>query len=368
MSSIEISNLTKSFVHDKSDNVVLDCLNLKVNKGEFLVVLGASGTGKSTLLRVISGLEIQDSGHVLFNDDIVDQVSVGHRNVGMVFQSYALYPHLTVFENIAFGIRYRANNNNRKDRLSVDDMAEALSLSKVLNYYPSQLSGGQRQRVAIGRALIAKPEILLFDEPLSNLDVSLRNKLRAQISKHHNAFQTTTIYITHDQKEAMALADRIAVLNKGKVEQVGAPQELYNAPKTRYIAGFLGESEMNFFDVAIDDNDNDCISVLLATKSIQTTISQEKSKRLESCLSITLGIRPEHILVDSEGELTGVIEALEYLGANYLAHIKLDSINAIVQVKVNSDKVLLLGTQISLTFLSEHIHLFDGDGISLYYS
>jgi ABC-type sugar transport system ATPase subunit len=367
MSIIEVSNLSKTFDVNGTNHVVLNDLNFKAEQGEFLVVVGASGVGKSTLLRIISGLDKQDTGDIIFDDEVVNQLPANQRNVGMVFQSFALYPHLNAYENIAFGCRYKKGfASNEKKKNLIKDIAETLDLSDVLEHYPSQLSGGQQQRVAIGRAWIAEPSVMLFDEPLSSLDVSLRNKLRLQIETFHRRYQSTTIYITHDQKEAMTLADRIVVLHKGKVEQVGTPEALYNEPKTKYVAGFLGEPSMNFFDVTIDYGCKSLIDVKLNQYKLSTTIPVNKPM-MERCdwHKVTLGIRPEHIVIDESGSMKGSIEKIEYFGAYSIVHIKLEQSDEVVRAKEDTGQILSIGADVSLLLPPERIHLFNNNGISL---
>jgi multiple sugar transport system ATP-binding protein len=367
MSSIEISNLTKSFIHNGKDNVVLDSLNLKVEQGDFLVILGASGTGKSTLLRIISGLEKHDAGHILFDNDIVDDVSTGDRNVGMVFQSYALYPHLNVFENIAFGIRYREKYSTGEIKERVNSIADILELENILEYYPKQLSGGQQQRVAIGRALIVQPKVLLFDEPLSNLDSSLRMKLRLKIAEYHRFYQSTTIYVTHDQQEAMALADKVVVMNKGKIEQIGTPQELYEKPYTKFVANFLGSPPMNFISAKLSKNND---NYFVVNGDGQPIFMEKASLSLSNGTpsmnnSVFIGIRPEHVKIDESGGLKGVVESIDYLGSDSIAFIRLELSGDLIQVRMNKLQSVSTGEAVSLDFPSKYIHVFDENGKSL---
>ncbi|TDF41961.1 ABC transporter ATP-binding protein [Alteromonadaceae bacterium M269] len=367
MSSIKISNLSMSYTHKHESVTVLNELNLNIEQGEFVVVLGASGTGKSTLLRLISGLEKQERGHIAFDERIIDDVPSGDRNVGMVFQSYALYPHLTVRGNIAFGIRYREQLNDKELMAKVDEIAEILELQAVLEYFPRQLSGGQQQRVAIGRALIATPKVLLFDEPLSNVDSGLRTKLRQEIAKYQQHYQTTTLYVTHDQEEAMTLADRIVVMNHGRVEQIGTPRELYEKPRTQFVASFLGSPPMNFLKARIQKNYNgklvaniDNQYVILENDNLNLT-----SRSISENQSIVLGIRPEHVCINKAGMLKGVVRNIDYLGPDSIAYIKLNKGSNLIQVKVSEKRPLSLGENATLLFSIKYIHLFDISGKSL---
>ena len=241
MADLHLTNIHKSY--DKTE--VISNLDLTIKSGEFMVFVGPSGCGKSTLLRMIAGLEDISSGTLMINDEIVNDVVPAERGVAMVFQSYALYPHMTVFDNMAFGLRQSKTPKPEIER-RVQGAATILQITDYLDRLPKHLSGGQRQRVAIGRAIVRDPKVFLFDEPLSNLDAALRVQTRIEIAKLHNDLDATMIYVTHDQVEAMTLADRIVVLNAGNIEQVGTPLELYNSPANKFVAGFIGSPKMNF--------------------------------------------------------------------------------------------------------------------------
>ncbi len=247
MSSVILKNLVKSYDGKKN---IIDDINLDINDKEFIVLVGSSGCGKSTILRLISGLEEITSGEVLIDNKIVNNVPPKDRDIAFVFQSYALYPHMSVYDNIAFGLKMRKFSKEEIDK-KVHEVAKSLNLEELLDRKPRQLSGGQRQRVALGRAIVRNPKVFLMDEPLSNLDANLRVQMRTEIKKLHQKLQTTFIYVTHDQTEALTMGDRIVVLDKGKIQQADTPDEIYNNPKNKFVAGFIGQ--MNFIEVEIKD-------------------------------------------------------------------------------------------------------------------
>ncbi|WP_313681693.1 sn-glycerol-3-phosphate ABC transporter ATP-binding protein UgpC, partial [Pantoea sp.] len=259
MSNIRLRNVTKRF----GDTVTLHNVNLSIEDGEFAVFVGPSGCGKSTMLRMIAGLEEVSEGEVLIGDEVMNDISPAHRGVSMVFQSYALYPHMTVAENIGYGLK--VNKVPKEEiRRQVDMVARTLQLSHLLDRKPKQLSGGQRQRVAIGRAIVRNPRVFMFDEPLSNLDAELRVEMRLHIARLHQELKTTMVYVTHDQVEAMTLADKIVVMNDGNVEQMGSPMELYYNPKNRFVAGFIGSPKMNFLPATVKAWQPGELTVMLA--------------------------------------------------------------------------------------------------------
>jgi lactose/L-arabinose transport system ATP-binding protein len=314
MLSLSLSKVTKSF----SNLTVIKSADLQIEAGQFVVFVGPSGCGKSTLLRLIAGLEPVTSGDIVIGDRNVTHLPPIERKVAMVFQSYALYPHMSVGDNIAFGLKIAGMP--KAERLAkARDAARLLQLEPLLDRKPKQLSGGQRQRVAIGRAIVKKPGIFLFDEPLSNLDAELRVQMRLELAKLHQDLQATMIYVTHDQVEAMTLADRIVVLRDGMIEQIGAPLELYNNPKNEFVAGFLGSPKMNFFDGVVEGDAGDAVRVTVpdlggATITIDRTGAPRLSER-----NVRLGIRPEAISISPGGAITGRVEVAERLGnVNYI--------------------------------------------------
>ena len=289
MANIELKNIEKSF----GNNKVINNFNIKINDGEFIVLVGPSGCGKSTLLRMISGLESVDKGEIHLDNKIINNLIPSKRGIAMVFQSYALYPHMNVYENMSFGLKTEKLEKNEIDK-KVKDAAKTLQIEDLLERKPRQLSGGQRQRVAIGRAITRNPKLFLFDEPLSNLDAALRSEMRVEISKLHKQLNTNMIYVTHDQVEAMTLADKIVILNNGNVEQVGTPDEIYNNPSNIFVAEFIGMPKMNILKNGID--------YVLKELNLET--------------DAYLGIRPEHINTNGDGEikLDIKVDLIENLG------------------------------------------------------
>ena len=289
MASVTYKNVWKKF----GDVVALQDLSISVEDKEFLVLVGPSGCGKTTALRCLAGLEEITEGEVLIADQVVNDIAPKDRDIAMVFQSYALYPHMSVYDNMAFGLKLRKVHKDEIKR-RVEEAAEILGIEGLLNRKPKELSGGQRQRVAVGRAIVREPKVFLFDEPLSNLDAKLRVQTRTQISKLHKRLQTTFIYVTHDQTEAMTMASRIAVLNKGVLQQMDTPQQLYDFPANLFVAGFIGSPSMNFFEGKLIKEGNDMVIDLT---SIKLKVPKERQKVFESLVNqeVIFGIRPEDI-------------------------------------------------------------------------
>ena len=305
------------------DTTVIHGVDLDVGDGEFVVFVGPSGCGKSTLLRMISGLEPVSGGDLWIDERRVNDVSAADRGLAMVFQSYALYPHMTVYQNMAFGLE-----NIRTPRAQIDSKVQAaaklLQLDPLLERRPRQLSGGQRQRVAIGRAIVREPSIFLFDEPLSNLDAELRVQMRSEITALHRRLRTTMIYVTHDQVEAMTMADKIVVLRGGRVEQVGAPLDLYNRPANRFVAGFIGSPRMNFVSARVLEAQGERVHVAL--KGGGEATFRVRSDGVSAGEDLTVGVRPEHAaLGEGEVPLDATVEAVEQLGAVCLMYCVLPS-------------------------------------------
>jgi multiple sugar transport system ATP-binding protein len=292
MASVELSHVRKTY----GALEVIHGVSLSIAEGEFIALVGPSGCGKSTLLRMIAGLEDISDGEVLIGGNVVNSLTPRERNIAMVFQSYALYPHMTVAENMGFNLKLSGVAKPEIKKL-VGEAARMLALDDLLDRKPSQLSGGQRQRVAMGRAIVRNPAVFLFDEPLSNLDAKLRVQMRTEIKTLHQKVGTTSVYVTHDQIEAMTLADRIVVLNAGRVEQVGTPLELYRNPANLFVAGFIGSPAMNFLDATVEGNGG----LPAARLSDGTSIHIAAGRRVEPGKRVRLGIRPEHILVDTSG-------------------------------------------------------------------
>ena len=352
MAGLSIESAAKSF----GDVKVLDCVSLKLEEGEFCVIVGESGCGKSTLLRAIAGLEQLDSGTIFIGDRRVDQLPPAERGIAMVFQSYALYPHLTVYDNLAFALRL-AKRPKAEIEESVGRASSILGLDDYLARKPAALSGGQRQRVAIGRAIVRQPDIFLFDEPLSNLDAGLRNKMRFEFAALHRQLGTTTVYVTHDQVEAMTLADRIAVMRGGKIEQIGTPNELYEHPANLFVAGFIGSPQMNFLDGQVSDG-----GTLRLVSGEQIPLPPSAASIIGE--TVTVGVRPEHWR--PTGEDTGIAlraEFIERLGSSVNIHLRRPGTEgaAVIWHHVEPARI---GDGESIRLLPDpmHIHVFDQGG------
>ena len=341
MADVNLSKIKKSY--DKTE--VVHGVDLDIKSGEFVVFVGPSGCGKSTLLRMIAGLEEITNGEIYIGGKVVNDVIAAQRGVAMVFQSYALYPHMTVFENMSFALK-QAKTPKAEIQNRVTEAAKILQIDNLFDRLPKQLSGGQRQRVAIGRAIVRDPKVFLFDEPLSNLDAALRVQTRIEIAKLHNQLTATMIYVTHDQVEAMTLADRIVVLNQGVIEQVGTPIELYSTPKNQFVAEFIGSPKMNIIDIENSNNNLKNIN-----KPNQTS---------------RVGIRPEHLFVAPEGDikLKGNVRHIENLGEHLLCYINIGGDNEIT-AKLDVSSSARLNQEINLSWISENTHYFNNNGISV---
>ena len=336
MAKLKLDQVEKSYGKIQ----VIHGVDLEINSGEFIVFVGPSGCGKSTLLRMIAGLEEISAGTIAIEDEIVNDVVAAERGVAMVFQSYALYPHMTVFENMAFGLR-QAKTPKDEIKSRVHEAAEILQITPYLDRLPKHLSGGQRQRVAIGRAIVRDPKVFLFDEPLSNLDAALRVQTRLEIAKLHEQLSATMIYVTHDQVEAMTLADKIVVLNNGIIEQVGSPVELYNNPINLFVAEFIGSPKMNILPAS--------------------TLIHKGPKATHY-----LGIRPEHLTVSTKAKanISGKIRYMEHLGEYILAYVSHGD-GMELTAKLPEDGKIAIGQDIHLTAPKNKWHYFDADGLSL---
>jgi multiple sugar transport system ATP-binding protein len=291
MAQIELKKLSKIF---DNDVIVLQNLNLKIVDGEFLVLVGPSGCGKSTTLRLIAGLETATEGEIFIGNKMVNNIPPKNRDISMVFQNYALYPHMTVYDNMAFGLKLRKYKKSQIKE-QVEEAAEILELNNLLKRKPKQLSGGQRQRVALGRAIVRKPSVFLFDEPLSNLDAKLRVQMRTEIKKLHQTLETTMVYVTHDQTEAMTMGDRIAVMQDGIIHQLDTPLNVYNDPADKFVAGFIGSPAMNFLEGKVSDN---MISIENGKFILPIIKSHKELLKTYTNQNIILGIRPENISLE----------------------------------------------------------------------
>ena len=351
--------------------VAVQEFNLEIADKEFIVLVGPSGCGKSTTLRMIAGLEEISEGELYIGDRLVNDVAPKDRDIAMVFQNYALYPHMTVYDNMAFALKLRHEPKAEIDR-KVKEAAEILDITQYLGRKPKALSGGQRQRVAIGRAIVRDPQVMLMDEPLSNLDAKLRNQMRAEIIKLRERINTTFIYVTHDQTEAMTLGDRIVIMKDGFIQQIGTPQEVFNHPYNLFVAGFIGSPQMNFFDAKLQ-KENGKYAIELGGYVVE--LSEEKQAALNANnvapQNITLGIRPEHITLDSTKGVSGVIDVHELMGSSVHLHVSAvgkDVVAVVSTMDMTGAEVAALksGTPVNLNFGGHNCHVFDKEtGINL---
>lgn len=362
MARLSLENLHKTYEDGTS---VIHGIDLEVNDGEFMVFVGPSGCGKSTTLRMIAGLEDPSSGNIRIGENLVNEVSPSMRGIAMVFQSYALYPHMTVRENMAFGLKL-AKVSKAQIVENVERAAQTLQISHLLDKKPKALSGGQRQRVAIGRAIVRQPKVFLFDEPLSNLDAALRVQMRIELARLHKALGVTMIYVTHDQVEAMTLGDRIAVFNGGRIEQIGTPLDLYEKPCNIFVAGFLGSPKMNFISAKVIDQTDVATEFQLANG---TKIKLTKSLSVKIGTEVTLGLRPESITWNSEpSENTIPAKALltEHLGNEQIVYAEIDSVASSVALKLSSnEQAPKTGRSFWLAPSIAAYHVFDDSGKAL---
>jgi ABC-type sugar transport system ATPase subunit len=354
MAQLELKNVTKRF----ADTTVIHGVDLTVQDGEFCVFVGPSGCGKSTLLRMIAGLEECTDGQVFIDGREVTEDQPAKRGIAMVFQSYALYPHMTVAENMSFGLKI-AKVPRAEVALKVAAAATTLQIEHLLQRRPKDLSGGQRQRVAIGRAIVRQPQMFLFDEPLSNLDAALRVEMRVELAKIKSQLNTTVVYVTHDQVEAMTLADKIVVLRNGRIEQVGKPLDLYERPTNLFVAGFIGSPKMNFLSATAQQSEEGRLRLLLVDGTI---VSVQCEKPPAAGSSITLGLRPEHLSVVAagQGDMNGEVLVAERLGGETYFHVRLQEKTVIA--RVNLDSRIAVGEQVGLAFEPTRAHLFLQDG------
>lgn len=358
MASVTFDHVFKKY----GDVIAVNDLNIQIDDKEFLVLVGPSGCGKTTALRTLAGLEEISSGEIRIGDRVVNDVAPKDRDIAMVFQSYALYPHLSVFDNMAFGLKLRKTPKDEIKR-RVNEAADILGIQDFLERKPRQLSGGQRQRVAVGRAIVREPKVFLFDEPLSNLDAKLRVQMRSEISKLHQRLQTTFIYVTHDQTEAMTMATRIAVINKGVLQQLDTPQNLYDRPSNLFVAGFIGSPAMNFFRGKLRKDGN---NLLVDTGDFNLAIPAKFAKLYEAHAGkdVIFGIRPENIHdaefvpanVDTE-KVNAKVDVTELMGNEIFLYLVSGSNNFVARVDPRSK--LRVGQQSTVAFDMDNFHIFD---------
>ena len=399
MAKVSLKGVYKYY--DKNPTPAVSDFNLEINDKEFVVFVGPSGCGKSTTLRMVAGLEEISQGEIYIGDRLVNNDEPKDRDIAMVFQNYALYPHMTVYNNIAFGLRQKKITDIKRDKSGnpvidkngkeivvkrhytkqeidekVKEAARTLEITEYLNRKPKALSGGQRQRVAIGRAIVRKPKVFLMDEPLSNLDAKLRNQMRAEIIELRKKVQTTFIYVTHDQVEAMTLGDRIVIMKDGVIQQVGTPVEVFNKPANLFVAGFIGAPQMNFFDAKLIKKSGNNFVIELNDKQFPLTSSANETlaEKNTSEQEVTLGVRPEHITLNTTGEgIKAQISIAEMMGSEYQLHVKVNDKDVIIRVPtIGIDEKLVQaiqsGGEIYFTFTPEVMHLFNTQGNNLLYS
>jgi multiple sugar transport system ATP-binding protein len=356
MAQLSLRNVVKRF----GDTDAVRGINLEIADEEMLVLVGPSGCGKSTTLRLIAGLEELTSGEIYIGGDLVNDLPPRDRDIAMVFQNYALYPHMTVFENMSFGLRLK---HFPKDeiRRRVEDAARILDIKELLTRRPKQLSGGQRQRVAMGRAIVRNPKVFLFDEPLSNLDAKLRVQMRTEIKKVHQKVRTTSVYVTHDQVEAMTLADRVVVMNGGRIEQVGPPNELYHHPLTRFVAGFIGSPAMNFLPCRLIERSSELAVELRGGLTLPVPASRAPSYRSYLGRDLVCGLRPEHITESRayvEGaEFTLPVDVVEPMGTETMIHLEIGGID--VCARCSPDISAAPGEKVAFMAQMDHMHLIN---------
>ena len=355
MASLTLEDLTKVYNVHSNPIVGVDDLNIELEEGNFLVLVGPSGCGKSTTLRSIAGLESVTEGNIRIGDEVVNKQKPKERDIAMVFQNYALYPHMTARQNMSFGLKMTTDMSESEIHDQVEEVASMMGIEEMLEDKPSELSGGQQQRVALGRAIVREPQVFLLDEPLSNLDAKLRAHMRAEIKELQQKLDITTVYVTHDQTEAMTMGDKIAVLNDGQLQQLGTPLECYQRPANQFVAGFIGEPSMNFFEVMLEDD-------TLEGDGLEYPLSDDVLADVDVTDRLVLGIRPEDAEVaESDGPrtVTGTVNVIEPLGSINYIHATVGGEERILEVSGN--RYANEGQEIAIQIPEDRIHLFHGE-------
>jgi multiple sugar transport system ATP-binding protein len=366
MAQITLDSVTKRFGAGDDAVVAVDDVSLQIDDGEFVVFVGPSGSGKSTLLRIVAGLETQSDGEVVIGDTIVDELGPRARNIAMVFQNYALYPNMTVEENMAFGLKMSTDMPADEIEQRVHDTAETMGIGDLLDNTPGEMSGGQQQRVALGRAIVRDPDVFLMDEPLSNLDAKLRTEMRTEINRLQNELDVTTLYVTHDQTEAMTMGDRLVVLNYGELQQIGTPLECFYRPANRFVAGFLGSPSMNFFEGQLDGG-------TLRADGFEYDLTDPMRSSVGSRTELTLGIRPEdaaiHDRPGADHEFEATVDVVEPMGSISYVYLRAKGQDAegTFIVETDGQRSVAEGERVYVEIPDRDVHLFDGtDGETLH--
>ncbi|WP_226041772.1 ABC transporter ATP-binding protein [Natrinema sp. DC36] len=357
MAGLELDDVTKVYGDENAGVVAVEDVSVEVPDGDFLVLVGPSGCGKSTTLRMIAGLETVTDGEVRLGDRTINEVSAQDRDIAMVFQSYALYPHKTVRENMAFGLEESTELSDAEIDETVEETAALMGIDELLDRKPGELSGGQQQRVALGRAIVRDPDVFLMDEPLSNLDAKLRAEMRTELQHLQEQLGVTTVYVTHDQTEAMTMGDRIAVLDQGELQQVGTPLECYHEPNNLFVAGFIGEPSMNFFDGRLD-------GARIVTDTFDYPLEPAMSDDLEDGSELVLGVRPEDVRIDEvaadERRFEATVDVVEPMGNENLVHLRFDD-GTEFTATTEGIPTVGDGDRVDVAFPTEAIHLFDAE-------
>ena len=356
MATLELDSVTKTFQDDSGEIVAVDDISMAIDDGEFLVVVGPSGCGKSTMLRMIAGLESITSGTVSLDNRVINDVKSQDRDIAMVFQSYALYPHMSVRENMSFGLEESTDLPDEEIGEMVSETGELLGISNLLDRKPTELSGGQQQRVALGRAIVRDPEVFLMDEPLSNLDAKLRAQMRTELQRLQEDLDVTTVYVTHDQTEAMTMGDRIAILNDGRLQQVATPLECYHEPANQFVAGFLGEPSMNFFDVRFENG-------RLVGDGFEYPVGPAVRDSVGGTTDLVLGIRPEDIeLAGRSGDdhdFEAIVDVVEPMGDENTVHLRFEAGSETLIATADGFTRISGGDAVIARIPEDAIHLFD---------
>ncbi|MFB6195680.1 MAG: ABC transporter ATP-binding protein [Haloplanus sp.] len=358
MAKVTFKDVLKIYDDDSGGTLAVKDLNLDVKDGEFLVVVGPSGSGKSTTLRMLAGLESITDGEIRIGDEVVNELPPRKRDIALVFQSNALYPHKSVRGNMGYGLRLRTSLSDEEINERVEEAAEMMGIEELLDKKPASLSGGQQQRVATGRAIVREPAVFLFDEPLSDLDANLRKHMRTELARIHSELEITSLYVTHDQEEAMTLADRIAIMNHGELQQVGRPTDVYHNPTNVFVADFIGSPNINLFDVEYDRHSS---GATLRGETFTYELSEDIAQSIasEDGDALTLGIRPENLEVDADGEIESTVEVVETVGSDNFLYVRVAGQEC--RVRTSSTLIPDEGETLHLTFDEDDIYLFDSE-------